>query len=571
MKLNTLLLAIAISGLVGCSQLSLPERPTPKADALLQYDAQQYFTDTTEYDLLTARDTIFKLGQTQSPDELDKLLYYLRAFSYYGDIKALNDADLDRLASNLDRLPTTPRLQEHFAVTLYRYFNENTPAQLASLLPRLHAQLAQLNRLTPSQASDYALWETLRAYGFLLHLSQKHTDSELAGVMTDDSVFYALSAFTESQLAQGYASWRIDNGYWALAMYRLALADEQPISETMVDDRAAAIARQDLRLRGDNARQSYTLGYHVNIFGKKQLCEQLSDICRIPTIEAVLPYVHSCSESLFIRHQDLNSDELNISCHKLTSQEMDFHSLLATNHQPVANDYNDALQVVTFSNWTQYNAYGQLLYDISTDNGGMYIEGTPQNPDNQASFFAFRQFWIDDFAIWNLNHEYVHYLDGRYVKYAGFEHFPSHLVWWAEGLAEYISKGNDNPKAVALIKDNNQAQPTLARIFATQYEDGVDYTYRWSYLAMRFLAEQHQVGLRQAAALLKSDYFDGYMNKLEEFSKLDSDFTQWLADVAQESSKTEATERHINKIDRYAYRDYLQPAHLPTDELHQHF
>ncbi|MCF1427872.1 MAG: hypothetical protein LPH21_07060 [Shewanella sp.] len=77
------------------------------------------------------------MGQTESPEALDKLLYYLRAFSYYGDNKALNESDLDRLAANLQNLPATPRLQEHFAVTLYRYFNEQIPTQVESLLPRL--------------------------------------------------------------------------------------------------------------------------------------------------------------------------------------------------------------------------------------------------------------------------------------------------------------------------------------------------------------------------------------------------------------------------------------------------
>ncbi|MCF1427874.1 MAG: collagenase [Shewanella sp.] len=126
-------------------------------------------------------------------------------------------------------------------------------------------------------------------------------------------------------------------------------------------ERAATIARQDLYHRGEGAKQSYTLGYHVNIFGKKQLWEQQPDICQIPAVDKVLPHIHQCSDTLYIRHQDLTSDELSISCSKLTSLEEDFHTLLATGKQPVANDHNEALQVVTFTNWSQYNAYGQLF------------------------------------------------------------------------------------------------------------------------------------------------------------------------------------------------------------------
>lgn len=571
MRLRPLLLAMMLAGTAGCSQLSLPERPTPKADTLLQTDAQNYFEQDTEFDLLTARDTIHKLGQTQDPESLDKLLYYLRAFSYYGDIKALSQADLERLADNLADLPQTPRLQEHFAVTLYRFFNEKTPDEVEALLPQLHQQLAQLNTVSASTVSDYALWETLRAYGFMLHLSHDHMESEFASVVTDEAVFDALSEFTQSQVANQSSSWRLDNGYWALAMYRLALPGTETEAETQVDEVTAAIARQDLIKRGDDAKNSYTLGYHVNIFGKKLLCQQQSDICHIPQVDEVLPFVHHCSDSLFIRHQDLTREELDISCTKLTSQEDDFHALFATGKKPVPNDHNDALQVVTFANWTQYNAYGQLLYDISTDNGGMYIEGTPQNPDNQASFFAFRQFWIDDFAIWNLNHEYVHYLDGRYIKYAGFQHFPSHLVWWAEGMAEYIAKGEDNPKTLEMLTKKLDQAPSLERIFATEYKDGVEHTYRWSYLAIRFLSERYQNQMQQAAVYLKSDYFDGYMNKLGEMAKLDPEFQQWMKDLASEAQAKEQATPKINKINRYAYRDYLQPEHLQTKGLHQHF
>ena len=84
---------------------------------------------------------------------------------------------------------------------------------------------------------------------------------------------------------------------------------------------------------------------------------------------------------------------------------------------------------MTFKNWSQYNAYGQLLFDIQTDNGGMYIEGIPSKPNNQATFFAYRQFWIaPEFAIWNLNHEYVHY----YLQENGEEPSSDHIRFEVE-------------------------------------------------------------------------------------------------------------------------------------------
>ncbi|MCF1427875.1 MAG: hypothetical protein LPD71_03680 [Shewanella sp.] len=59
------------------------------------------------------------------------------------------------------------------------------------------------------------------------------------------------------------------------------------------------------------------------------------------------------------------------------------------------------------------------------------------------------------------------------------------------------------------------------------------------------MVERHQAGLQQAASFLKSNYFDGYMNKLKELSELDSKFTQWLDELAKQTGEEEASGRQI--------------------------
>ncbi|MCF1427873.1 MAG: hypothetical protein LPH21_07065 [Shewanella sp.] len=73
--------------------------------------------------------------------------------------------------------------------------------------------MAQLNHVKPSLASDYAQWETLRVYGFVLPLGQKHKDSEFDAAVTAVTIFDALSAFTESQVAKESTSWRMVTGH----------------------------------------------------------------------------------------------------------------------------------------------------------------------------------------------------------------------------------------------------------------------------------------------------------------------------------------------------------------------
>ncbi|WP_258405624.1 collagenase [Shewanella zhangzhouensis] len=515
----------------------------------------------------------------------EKLLVYLRAYSYFGDADVMGAKQASRLAAILAQVALTASAstREQVAVVGYRFLaDKDRGDEIAPFLDRLASQLKQLAAEPASIERDYALWETLRAYGFLLFESRKHPDSSLTKALLESDASTVLLNFASSDAAiSGEDDWPRMNAYWALALYHLALPagenGEVTPEETLLDEAVKRIAIADVRNRGEAAKTAYTLGYHVNRFAGKEACEQ-DDLCVIPERTQVLPQRHGCSDRLYILSQDLTEAEFAESCAKLISQEDSFHSLLKTDREPTANDVNQALQVVAFKNWSQYNAYGQLLFDIGTDNGGMYIEGTPSKPGNQASFFAFRQWWIaPEFAIWNLNHEYVHYLDGRFVKYGGFGHFPGKMVWWAEGLAEYVSRNNDNPEALTLAREKRAEAPAMADIFATEYKDGLDRTYRWSYLAIRYLAEQRPEVLVNLSRLLKTDYFEGYDALLSQIaSEEQSRFETWLD---EQISHTDAKEKDSptlpHKLNRYAYRDYLMPLHLAQAEgkagVHFHF
>ncbi|MCL1051009.1 collagenase [Shewanella abyssi] len=525
------------------------------------------------------------LATSEDIISVDKLLYYFRAFSYYGPTDKLEEADYSGLSAaleqlaNSNRLNNQPRLQEQYAVTIYRYFSSNErAAQLAPLLPQLNTQLAQLANTASQQSNDYALLETLKAYGFLFSVSRKDIDGELNAALLSAQLNEPLVAFAASSASiRAEKDWPRTNAYWALALYRLALPSsedgEATDLELAADEAVATIARQDVAIRGDSAKDAYSKGYHVNTFAAQERCQENSDICRSPDLQEALPIEHHCSDSLFILAQDLNQQELAESCTKLTSQESRFHQLLETKQQATANDNNDALRVVAFKNWSQYHYYGQLVFDIQTDNGGMYIEGTPSKPGNQATFFAYRQWWIEpDFAIWNLNHEYVHYLDGHFVKYGGFGHFPSKMVWWSEGLAEYISKGDNNPSALRVIKRDIAEAPTLEEIFATEYKDGQDRTYKWSYMAIRFLAENHHADVVQLSKYLKTDYFEGYEQVMASLTQHQAQFAKWLdTQVAEFDDNEEEVKPRLHKQGRYDYRDYLQPQHLAHGENHLTF
>ncbi|WP_105101564.1 M9 family metallopeptidase [Microbulbifer pacificus] len=247
----------------------------------------------------------------------------------------------------------------------------------------------------------------------------------------------------------------------------------------------------------------------------------------------VLAYHHTCSNSLKILAQDMNSVEFADSCAQLSDQESYFHQLLNTNYNPVADDLNTDLEVVVFDDWNEYNTYASLFYGINTDNGGMYLEGNPAIAGNQARFIAHEADWLrPDFEVWNLTHEYVHYLDGRYNLYGGFADAKteSHkTVWWIEGLAEYVSKKNYNDTAVNL---GRSGAFNLSEIFANTYSSGQDRVYRWGYLAVRFMFEKHHNDVVQLLAYLRAGNYDAYLNYLNNIgTSYDSAWQTWLQQV----------------------------------------
>jgi len=137
--------------------------------------------------------------------------------------------------------------------------------------------------------------------------------------------------------------------------------------------------------------------------------------------DAVLVNNYTCSPTIKIRAQDMTPQQLQDSCNLLAAEETYFHSTLNTNKTPVLNDNNKSLELVVFDDYSNYAKYAGLIYGIGTNNGGMYLEGNPADPNNQARFIAHEASWLrPTFSVWNLEHEYVHYLDGRFNMYWRF-------------------------------------------------------------------------------------------------------------------------------------------------------
>ena len=246
--------------------------------------------------------------------------------------------------------------------------------------------------------------------------------------------------------------------------------------------------------------------------------------------DGVLKYSHTCSPSLKIRAQDMTAAQLQESCTKLAAQESYFHKMMQTKNKPVADDFNSALELVVFDDYSNYSKYASIIYGIDTNNGGMYLEGNPATPGNQARFIAHEASWLRPaFSVWNLEHEYVHYLDGRFNMYGDFgAGTVKPTVWYIEGLAEYLSLRNDNQKSIDAAKTGTYK---LSTIFGNTYSMS-DYTnraYRWGYMATRFMNERHRGDLDFTVSKFRIGDYNSYQAYIANIgSKYDAEFAAWV-------------------------------------------
>uniref|UniRef100_UPI004072FD98 microbial collagenase n=1 Tax=Vibrio harveyi VHJR7 TaxID=1300145 RepID=UPI004072FD98 len=242
----------------------------------------------------------------------------------------------------------------------------------------------------------------------------------------------------------------------------------------------------------------------------------------------VLSQSYTCSPTIRILSQNMTQDQHVAACSKMGYEEGYFHTSLETGRQPVADDYNTQLQVNIFDSSDDYGKYAGPIFNISTNNGGMYLEGDPATPGNIPNFVAYEAPYANpDHFVWNLEHEYVHYLDGRFDLYGGFGHPTERIVWWSEGIAEYVSKENDNQAAIDTIKDGSTF--TLSEIFETSYDGfDVDRIARWGYLAVRFMFERHKDDVNQMLIETRQGNWANYKATINQWAILyQSEFEQW--------------------------------------------
>ncbi|MFE8941189.1 collagenase [Streptomyces sp. NPDC007872] len=244
-----------------------------------------------------------------------------------------------------------------------------------------------------------------------------------------------------------------------------------------------------------------------------------------------LPVEHTCSGSLRINAQRMSAQQLKATCDSLAGQDAYFHNVVKDSGQPVAGDRNTTLEVVVFDSSSEYRRLAGSMYGVSTDNGGTYQEGNPSATGNQARFIAYRDETARTFTIKNLNHEYTHYLDGRYDMYGDWNaNISTPTLWWIEGLAEYVSYGYLDKHNTWAADQARRQTYRLSTLFDTTQQHDQNRIYAWGYLAVSYLVENHQDDVAKILGYYRTGSWQAARTSIKQTigTRYDADFNRWL-------------------------------------------
>ncbi|MBU2972321.1 collagenase [Pseudoalteromonas sp. C2R02] len=237
------------------------------------------------------------------------------------------------------------------------------------------------------------------------------------------------------------------------------------------------------------------------------------------TIDQTFTESYQCNSVNLRAQTGVTQQQLINSCNEITQTDTAFHDYFNTNaNSSLPNDNNDSLDVYIYLSSAQYKANGNDHFGISTDNGGMYLEGTPANAGNQAKFIAHicEDSWVPFSCaytgqVYNLQHEYIHYLDGRYNVFGPFGTF-TYNAGLAEGLADFLANGTDYARTLNGLDDKDI--PPFYNIISADYSHPD--LYKWGYMAIHYMSANHRSEYDLIIDALRAGNTQNYRSTLKQ-------------------------------------------------------
>ncbi|MDE2757835.1 MAG: GEVED domain-containing protein [Acidobacteriota bacterium] len=267
--------------------------------------------------------------------------------------------------------------------------------------------------------------------------------------------------------------------------------------------------------------------------------------------------VNACSgDTITLHAQDLEADKLAIACQRLYEEGQAFQSLLGTQCTPVPDDLNNHLDVYVFNDGDacldmESPAFGRNVDTCS----GIYYEHDPTDPNSSAQVVV-TEFTADEYprdpelAIWNFEHEYAHYLDGRFNLHGPYRWWDDSIHWWTEGFAEYLAAEASPFIDVPGCETPYSLTETLLR------SGSIPTRYRHRHLAVRFLMQNHRDFVDTLLEYARRGQYAAYTAHMAaEAPKLEGEWQAWLAacEVDPDNSRVAPYCQSRPEFNRYGY------------------
>ncbi|MFI1808473.1 collagenase [Streptomyces californicus] len=467
---------------------------------------------------------------------MPQLLLYLRA-GYY--VHYYNEATVGSYGSTL-QTAIRSGLDGFFASPHSRDVNDANGEALAEAVTLIDSaeENARYIYVVKRMLADYdsswnSSWWMLNAVNnvYTVTFRGHQVPAFVTAVQSDPSLVDALYNFTNGHIAllgtdQSYLTSNAGRELGRFLQHSALQSKVRPLARGLLNASSIKGATAPLWV-GVAEMTDYYDKANCTTYGTCNLQSQLA--------KAVLPVTYPCSSSITIKAQQMTTSELSSSCSSLRSQDAYFHDV-ARDNGPVANDNNSTIEVVVFDSSADYQTYAGAMYGIDTNNGGMYLEGDPAAAGNQPRFIAYEAEWVrPTFQIWNLNHEYTHYLDGRFNMHGDFgANVTTPTIWWIEGFAEYVSYSYRGVPYTEAMTEAGRRTYALSTLFDTTYSHDTTRIYRWGYLATRYMLEKHRTDMDTVLGYYRAGNWNAARTYLSSTigSRYDNDWYTWLAGCA---------------------------------------
>ena len=132
-----------------------------------------------------------------------------------------------------------------------------------------------------------------------------------------------------------------------------------------------------------------------------------------------------------------------------------------------------------------------------------------------------------ELPIRNFEHEYAHYLDGRYNRHGPYRGYDDSVHWWTEGFAEYLSAEVSPYIGLPRCESPYSLTETLL------HSDSIPTSYAQRHLAVRFLMANHRDFIDTLLEYTRQGEYAAYTAHMAaEAPKLEGEWRAWLAACA---------------------------------------